>query len=87
MVLADLTVILVGGGLLVLGIVGFFGVMLAGLVRAFRWLLGTEAREEGWSKTAAARVCENPQCGNPNRPDARFCARCGRRLQTSIAEG
>ncbi len=24
--------------------------------------------------------CANPQCGYRNRPNARFCSRCGRRL-------
>lgn len=27
-----------------------------------------------------AVACSNPQCGNVNRPNARFCSRCGRRL-------
>ena len=87
MVLADLTVFLCGGGLLVLGIVGFFAVMLAAVVRVFRWIVGSETREESGSLAVVPQMCDNPQCGHANRPDARFCARCGRRLRTSIAEG
>jgi len=36
-------------------------------------------RARGAAPSAPA-TCPNPQCGHLNRPHARFCSRCGRRI-------
>ncbi len=86
MLLGDLTVLIWGGGLLVLGIVGFFAVIVAAVARVFRWLV-TGTRAETCVRTVVENVCDNPRCGHVNRADARFCARCGRRLDSGRGAG
>lgn len=35
---------------------------------------------ESWRADGGERVCSNELCCHANRPEARFCARCGTRL-------
>ncbi len=82
MILADL-VILWFGGVVLIGFVGFFVVVVSLLGRALRGLGRLLAGDDGTAKTSSAggeyspRVCEHPHCGYLNRGNARYCARCG----------
>lgn len=89
MLLADVPFVLVFVGLLMLGIVGFLIMvvtMIFGAIgSAFRALVGRPAppaphRRLPRPVVAVGIVCERPQCGHVNPQRARFCARCGRRL-------
>jgi hypothetical protein len=80
--LAD-SVILVVGGLFIVGIVGFF-LMLVVLIGkffgfVFRALSGAQPAEHPRFQTRQ-EVCPHPRCGYVNRSGARYCARCGRPL-------
>lgn len=85
MLLAD-GVILVVAGVFLLGIVGFFFMAVALVMRllgfVFRTLSGTT--RAGPSAAPAGEqpgvTCTAPRCGNVNPHGARFCARCGRPL-------
>ncbi len=88
MVLGEAMMFLWGGGLLLLGIIGFFAVLLGAVARIFRFVLriATPCGADRRTGTAAvhrppAVVCGNPRCGHTNRVDARFCARCGVRIR------
>ena len=86
MLLAD-SFILIVGALFLIGIIGFFVMSVALVVRflgfVFRSITGT-----GTHRRIAVvsrlderhEVCPHPRCGNVNRTGARFCARCGRSL-------
>ncbi|MEW6253415.1 MAG: zinc ribbon domain-containing protein, partial [Planctomycetota bacterium] len=85
MILADVIVLWVVGVLLI-GFVGFFAVVLALFGRALRALgralLPAGDDDAGESvRGGRQRVCRSPPCGYLNRPDARYCARCGRPLE------
>lgn len=87
MVLADagITLIWVGGVLLV-GFVGFFVVLLSMLARAlgFVWraLIPRRHNRSGTilESRCVGQVCPHPRCGHINRAEARYCARCGNPL-------
>lgn len=87
MMLADGVVFVWVGIVLVAGFVTFF-VVLASVVFRFlralvRMLTGAGWREppqraaprRGWG-----RLCHDPRCGHVNADTARYCARCGKRL-------
>ena len=38
------------------------------------------SRPSGVPTPMASRICAQPRCGHRNRPEAVFCANCGRRL-------
>jgi hypothetical protein len=87
-VLGEAMIFLWGGCLLLLGILGFFAVLLGAVARILRFVLriGTPGGAGRRTGTAAvprppAVFCENPRCGHTNRIDARFCARCGVRIR------
>ncbi len=85
MILADVIILWIAGVLLI-GFVGFFAVLISLLARGIRWVGrslvpagedpdGTAGRHE-----YSPRICEHPRCGYLNRGDARYCARCGQPL-------
>lgn len=87
MVLADSVMLVVG--LMLLGVVGFFFMVLALAVRLVRFvcraLLGSAADAPRSARAARLRTpCSNRQCGHPNRAGARYCARCGRPLDGQV---
>jgi len=74
--------------ILLVGFVAFFVLLIAGVLRLIgffvRGLFG------GWWRSAdrsrgkvlrAPRICLNHHCRHVNRPDARYCARCGLPLE------
>ena len=75
------------GGLLLLGFLGFFVMLIAVLGRCigfvFRVLVG-KPRQGGAVGTPAGaraeRLCGHPRCGHLNPGDARYCGRCGSAL-------
>ena len=85
MLLGD-SVIVIVVGLILIGIIGFF-VMLVALgvrfigfvVRAVSGAGRTEPRKRPLSGKRGD-PCPHPRCGHANRPGARYCARCGRSL-------
>lgn len=93
MLLAGAQFILIIVGLIVLGLVGF--VIMVGMVltkifnsigSVFRSLLGQSehsAEPDSCSRPmmGGGIVCERPNCGHVNPPQARYCARCGQRLR------
>lgn len=86
MLLAD-SVIVVVAGLFLVGLVGFFAMVIALVGRlfgfVFRVLTGGDEPAAPQLPTYTGQVhqvCPNPRCGHANPPRARFCARCGRRL-------
>lgn len=89
MILADFVVVWWVGGLLLLGIVGFFVMAVALAVRfigfVFRSLFGwpNEAPPEAPRGSGRRRVCPHRRCGHLNPPAARYCARCGRPLRAA----
>jgi|GEM_PF-1898461 len=70
-------------GLLVLGIFGFFVMVLVLICRVIggglAWLFGTNEESKEDAGRAAA-VCPHPGCGKANSAKARYCGRCGRVL-------
>ncbi len=85
MLLAD-SVILIVGGLILVGIVGFFAMSVALVVRflgfVFRAITGAPRGQALPAASAEKRhdACPHPRCGHVNRYGARYCARCGRVL-------
>ena len=86
--LADggITVVWVGG-ILLLGFLGFFVMLIAALGRCIgfvlRLLVGNARRVDAAgpsSVSGAGRPCGHPRCGHLNPADARYCARCGSAL-------
>lgn len=43
--------------------------------------LGEQIESEKYPTADEGRVCPNRTCGHANRPLARFCSQCGRRLR------
>ncbi len=88
MILAEFIVLWIAGVLLI-GFVGFFAVVVSVLGRALRALgrallpagEGDAGRAVGHG--GLARICDQPQCGYLNRSDARYCARCGSALDSA----
>lgn len=87
MVLAEFVFLWVGGVLLV-GTLGCFALIVAGVVRAMRWVLRelTGSSPQPGISGGVARVCGQPYCGHVNRPGARYCGQCGNRLN-GLPEG
>jgi len=87
---ADITLVWVGG-ILVVGFLGFFVVAIASLSRlfsfVFRAITGV-SRPANAARAPAAesnvRACPRPRCGYLNRPEARYCARCGSQLDAEV---
>ncbi len=71
------------GGVLLIGFIGFFVVVLSLLGRALRAigraLSGSEYHSEGHLTINGdkVRICGVEHCGYLNRGHARYCARCG----------
>jgi hypothetical protein len=70
--------------ILLVGFVAFFVLLIAGVLRVIgfciRGLFGGWWRSTSRSRMKAPRAprtCLNRHCGHVNRPDARYCARCG----------
>ena len=88
MVLGEAMILLWGGGLLLLGLFGFFAVLLSGLARLCRVFMravlpgccDTQVRTSD-PRGATHVVCPEQRCGHVNRADARYCAQCGRRIK------
>jgi hypothetical protein len=84
--LADGMVIIWMGGVLIVGLVGFVVVTLVALARAagavVRMVLPRASRVPAApaTDTSGPRLCDHPRCGHLNAGTARFCARCGGRL-------
>lgn len=77
------------GGLLLIGFVGFFAVLLAGLSRGVQFVaraLGARASAENRRLGGPPRLCTQARCGHLNPGHARFCARCGSRLAALDAD-
>lgn len=93
MILADAMIFWVGAAFLV-GLIGFFVMLVAGLARVLaavgRAVLGSprsERRQVSLPPTPSrGGLCPNPACQQFNRPEARFCARCGGRLAVGNAD-
>lgn len=74
------------GGVLLIGFVGFFAVLLTMVARFFSFLLrGGRSLVNGTPRLdppapAGQRACPNRRCGHTNRRDARYCARCGMQM-------
>lgn len=91
MLLADGFVVVWIIGALLIGLVGFFAILLSAVVRlvcfTFRWLARgvSGARPVGHAElTSPPRRCRHPRCGHLNPGAARYCARCGHRLHATI---
>jgi hypothetical protein len=54
------------------------------LVTGLLFMLAGLFRRAG--RGLSVRMCRNPGCGHGNPPNARYCARCGRRLPSSCCE-
>jgi hypothetical protein len=72
-------------GLLLLGFLGFFVVLALVVVKFTRSVFGSVFGHGGWTASAersgpAVRLCGNERCGYLNPAQARYCARCGRKL-------
>jgi hypothetical protein len=77
------------GGVLVVGFFGLLVLVLSAVARMVRalwravvgpWSGSDEREREGSS--ADQRPCSYPRCGHLNRGEARYCARCGRPLES-----
>lgn len=75
------------GGILLLGFLGFFVMVIAVLGRFVRSVIRALAGKP-WQGGAAGspaggraeRICQHPRCGHLNPGDARYCGRCGSNL-------
>jgi hypothetical protein len=70
-------------GLLLVGVVAFFLLLVAGAFRLLGRLLGLfsgRRMTSGHGLERGPAVCRQPRCGQVNSPGSRFCARCGARL-------
>lgn len=89
MFVADAGIAIWIAGFLLLGVFGFFVMIVALLFRFIGWLFRTMTggsagcKQEGVPRTGRGRrrVCPHPGCGHANRPAALFCGRCGRPLR------
>lgn len=82
MLLADGTIVLWIFVVFVVGLLAFFWVLATLIVRALTCTAAWVAGLFGGSRPQAAdgpraRVCPRAGCYHVNRPDARYCARCG----------
>ena len=82
MLLADGTIVVWLFVVFVVGLLGFFWVLAMLIVRALTWAAAAIAgllglRGPAAEPPASARVCPRAGCYHVNRPDARYCARCG----------
>ena len=75
------------GGLMLLGFLGFFVMLVATVGRVlgfiFRLLTGHAGRRDAaasGSAPGAERLCRQPRCGHLNPGEARYCGRCGNAL-------
>jgi zinc-ribbon domain len=57
--------------------------ILRGIWRGLRWMLGLAARP-GVYQVTAWRWCSRIRCGAKNPPQARFCRRCGMPLVAAV---
>lgn len=75
--------------LFVIGIFGFFVVLITLFLRAIGSTFRALFRRSSGATTSTKhdnrppRVCRHVRCGYANPPVARFCARCGRELRHS----
>jgi hypothetical protein len=88
MLLAEAHVVLVGLAVLALGLIGFFVVIVATILRGVTALFRTVGRAlsgaprpSPGAPRGAVAACPNDKCGYLNAPQARYCARCGGRLR------
>ena len=85
MLLAD-SVILIVGGLLIVGILGFFTAAVVVVARfmgfVYRAIAGGPSSQTRAELHCVGNdvACPAPRCGNMNPSGARYCARCGRPL-------
>lgn len=91
MILADAVIVWIVGALLI-GLLGFFVLLLVAVLRVFRFVLrlvlGPWRRASTLRPPGAAGrcpVCQHSRCGHLNRADARYCGRCGRPLSLSVS--
>lgn len=91
MLLADGFIVVWIIAVLLIGLVGFFAILLSAVVRLLRFTFGWLAGGLGGSGpvshvelTSAPRRCGHPRCGHLNPAAARYCARCGHRLHATI---
>ncbi len=76
---------LVAGTVMVAAFVAFWAMVARVLIGFARWLTEGDSpcdarRPRKLVTITGRRLCGNPHCGRSNRPDARFCAQCGRAL-------
>jgi len=89
MFVADAGVALWIAGLLLVGFLGFFLVLVTMVFRFLGWVWRALAGTESDRRKIAAprdpdgrrRICPDPRCGHSNRPAALYCGRCGRPLR------
>ena len=86
MLLADFVVVWVGG-LLLIGFVGFFALLVVAVVRVFRSLFrvlfGSSCNADPTEDPPSGetvKACPQLRCGYLNPGHARYCARCGHPL-------
>jgi Na+-transporting methylmalonyl-CoA/oxaloacetate decarboxylase gamma subunit len=87
--MADAGITLWIAGILLIGVLGFFLVLVTLMVRfigwVFRSITGTPARHKRVSGPPAnpsrRMVCPHPGCAHTNGPTALYCGRCGRPLR------
>lgn len=83
--LADAGIVVWVFGILVIGFVAFFAVLISMILRGLRFVFRLLASDSPGPQTDSLpeyRVCPHPGCGQVNTPGARYCARCGRALRT-----
>ena len=89
MFVADAGITLWIAGLFLVGLLGFFVVLVTMLFRFIGWFFravtgGHEASERSSPAPIHQRrrlVCPHPGCGHSNGPTALYCGRCGRPLR------
>ena len=89
MFVADAGVALWIAGLLLVGFLGFFLVLVTMVFRLIGWivraLIGAgPARKEiaaPHDRVGRRRICPDTRCGHSNRATALYCGRCGRPLR------
>jgi len=90
MLIADAGITVWVGVLLLVGVLGFFVMVVALVFRFLGWILRTLAGVFRGSRNAAtpatnthgrSLVCPHAGCGHINGPTALYCARCGRPLR------
>jgi hypothetical protein len=82
-------------GFLLLGVLGFFVMAAALLIRFIGWVFRAAIGGSGAGREARAAqpsaprhgVCPHPGCGHVNGPTALYCGRCGRPLRRTYDVG